>query len=119
MTDPKILILEDNDSDADLLCRELKRSGINFTSKVVQNRNDYERALESFHPDIILSDYSLPSFDAVTAFKIKQSRYPLLPFIIVSGIIGEENAVGLINSGVTVMHLKITCLCCPQKYNGH
>jgi PAS domain S-box-containing protein len=115
MTDPKILILEDNDSDADLLCRELKRSGINFTSKVVQNRNDYERALESFHPDIILSDYSLPSFDAVTAFKIKQSRYPLLPFIIVSGIIGEENAVGLINSGVTDYASKNNLFMLPAK----
>jgi PAS domain S-box-containing protein len=115
MTDPKILILEDNDSDADLLCRELKKSGIIFTSKVVQNRIDYERALESFHPDIILSDYSLPSFDAVTAFKIKQSLYPLLPFIIVSGIIGEENAVALINSGVTDYASKNNLFTLPAK----
>ncbi|MGF7080988.1 ATP-binding protein [Mucilaginibacter sp. UYCu711] len=115
MNEPKILILEDNDSDADLLCRELKKSGINFTSKVVQNRNDYERALKSFQPDIILSDYSLPSFDAVTAFNIKQSHYPLLPFIIVSGIIGEENAVGLINSGVTDYASKNNLFTLPAK----
>lgn len=101
IVNPKILILEDNESDADLLCRELKKSGLDFFFKIVQNRAEYERALEDFHPDIILSDYSLPSFDAVTAFHIKQNLFPLIPFIIVSGTIGEENAVALINSGVT------------------
>lgn len=101
IADPKILILEDIQSDADLLCRELKKSGLLFTFEVVQERIGYENALDRFNPDIILADYSLPSFDAVTAFKIKQSRYPHIPFIIVSGIIGEENAVELIKSGVT------------------
>ncbi len=101
IVNPKVLILEDNEDDANLLCRELKKSGLDFSLKVVQNRAEYERALEDFHPDIILSDYSLPSFDAVTAFDIKQNLFPLIPFIIVSGTIGEENAVALINSGVT------------------
>jgi PAS domain S-box-containing protein len=99
--DAKILILEDNQSDADLLCRELKKSGLTFTSEIVQTRAAFENALHHFSPDIILSDYSLPSFDAVAAFRIKQSNYPLIPFIIVSGIIGEENAVELIKEGVT------------------
>lgn len=97
----KILILEDNNSDADLLNRELKKSGLNFTSKVVQNRIEFEDALLNFNPDLILSDYSLPSFDAVTAFRIKQNKHLQTPFIIVSGIIGEENAVELIKAGVT------------------
>jgi PAS domain S-box-containing protein len=99
--DPKILILEDNQSDADLLLRELKKSGLRFTSEIVQTRLAFEHALKNFNPDIILSDYSLPSFDAITAFRIKQSKYPHIPFIIVSGIIGEENVVELIKSGVT------------------
>jgi PAS domain S-box-containing protein len=99
--DPKILILEDNQSDADLLLRELKKSGLRFTSEIVQTRLAFEHALQNFNPDIILSDYSLPSFDAITAFRIKQSKYPLIPFIIVSGVIGEENVVELIKSGVT------------------
>lgn len=101
IAETKILILEDNKSDADLLCRELKKSGLTFIAKVVQTRLTFEQALQDFTPDIILSDYSLPSFDAVTAFRIKQSRYPLIPFIIVSGVIGEENAVELIKEGVT------------------
>lgn len=111
----KVLILEDNEHDADLLCRELKKSGLNFISKVVQSRSEYEYALENFIPDIILSDYSLPSFDAVTAFHIKKSRVPLVPFIIVSGIIGEENAVALINTGVTDYASKTNLFTLPNK----
>lgn len=97
----KILILEDNESDADLLIRELKKSGLSFTAEIVQTRITFERALESFDPDLILSDYSLPSFDAVTAFQIKQHTHAHTPFIIISGTIGEENAVELIKAGVT------------------
>ncbi|HQS06227.1 MAG TPA: histidine kinase dimerization/phospho-acceptor domain-containing protein, partial [Daejeonella sp.] len=97
----KILILEDNQSDADLLQRELKKSGLIFTAEIVQTRVDFEKALHNFNPDLILSDYSLPSFDAVSAFNIKQNISPLIPFIIVSGVIGEENAVELIKNGVT------------------
>ncbi len=105
-TNLKILILEDNQSDADLLQRELKKSGLIFTAEIVQTRVDFEKALHNFNPDLILSDYSLPSFDAVSAFKIKQSIFPLIPFIIVSGVIGEENAVELIKNGVTDYTLK-------------
>jgi len=100
-TDLKILILEDNQTDADLLHRELEKSGLSFTSQIVQAREEYEQALGNFAPDIILSDYSLPTFDAVTAFRIKQNKSPQTPFIIVSGIIGDENAVELIKNGVT------------------
>lgn len=100
-TDLKILILEDNQIDADLIHHELKRSGLSFISVIVQTREEFENALENFNPDIILSDYSLPAFDAVLAFSIKQNKSPHIPFIIVSGIIGEENAVELIKNGVT------------------
>ena len=99
--DLKILILEDNQDDADIIHRQLKKSGLNFTSKIVQAREEYEDALQNFASDIILSDYALPAFDAVTAFRIKQNKSPHIPFIIVSGIIGDENAVELIKNGVT------------------
>ncbi|HUR10546.1 MAG TPA: ATP-binding protein [Flavitalea sp.] len=99
--DLKILILEDNPIDADLIQRHLKKSELLFTSQIVQTREKYEDALDNFNPDIILSDYSLPGFDAVTAFDIKQKKVPDVPFIIVSGIIGEENAVELIKTGIT------------------
>ncbi|MGZ5244824.1 MAG: response regulator [Bacteroidia bacterium] len=97
----KIIIIEDNPSDADLLHREMKQAGLAYTSIVVETKAAFEEALSTFNADIILSDYSLPSFDAVTAFFIKQKKYPHIPFIIVSSIFGEENAVDLIKNGVT------------------
>jgi DNA-binding NtrC family response regulator len=107
MTDNiRVLILEDNESDADLLRREMKRSGLDFTSEIVQTRESFEIALESFYPDIILSDYSLPSFDGVTAFAITQHTLPDIPFIIVSGTIGEERSIELIKNGITDYALK-------------
>lgn len=102
----KILILEDNPTDADLVIRELKKSGLCFTTEITQTREEFEISLENFSPDIILSDYSLPSFDGVTAFHIKQRKHSHIPFIIVSGVIGEENAVELIKNGVTDYALK-------------
>jgi DNA-binding NtrC family response regulator len=97
----RILILEDNQNDADLLNRQLKKSGLSFTPEIVQTRVGFEHALQHFNPDLILADYSLPSFDAVTAFRIKQNKFPHIPFIIVSGVIGEEKAVELIKNGIT------------------
>lgn len=102
----KILILEDNQSDAELLQHELKKSELNFSSEIVQTRQEFDNALDNFKPDIILSDYSLPSFDGVTAFHVKQKKSPDTPFIIVSGTLGEENAVELIKKGVTDYVLK-------------
>ncbi|MCD6067602.1 MAG: DNA-binding transcriptional regulator BaeR [Bacteroidetes bacterium] len=111
----KILILEDNESDAELLQRELKKSGMEFSCEVVQARDPYETMLDHYRPDIILSDYSLPSFDGLSAFHIKQKKYPDIPFIIVSGTIGEENAVELIKTGVTDYVLKDKLLVLNQK----
>lgn len=102
----KILILEDNPADVDLLIRELKKSDLSFTSEIVQTREAFENAIQNFKPDLILSDYSLPSFDGLTAFHIKQEKIPDIPFIIISGTIGEENAVELIKKGVTDYALK-------------
>ena len=116
-TNLKILILEDNQNDADLLNRELNKNGLSFTSETVQTREKFEYALEHFIPDLILSDYSLPSFDVVTAFDIKQNKYPHIPFIIVSGIIGEENAVELIKKGITDYAPKDKLFTLPQKIN--
>jgi len=118
MTDNfKILIIEDNQSDADLLQRELKKSGMHFSFEIVETRESFENALENFSPDIILSDYSLPTFDGVTAFHIKQKISPDIPFIIVSGSIGEERSVELIKSGITDYALKDKLFSLPSKIN--
>lgn len=102
----KVLIVEDNENDLELLQHELKKSKLNFSSKIAQDQPEFISCLDNFEPDIILSDYSLPSFDGVSAFNIKQNRQPDIPFIIVSGTIGEENAVELIKNGVTDYVLK-------------
>ncbi|MEO7975524.1 ATP-binding protein [Flavobacterium sp.] len=111
----KILILEDNISDADLILRQLHKSGMNFLSKTIETRKMFEEALETFFPDIILSDYSLPAFDAVSAFKLLKSKSLNIPFIIVSGTIGEENAVLLLKDGVTDFASKNNLMTLPQK----
>lgn len=99
--DIKVLVLEDNTADADLIVRHLKKSGMSFISKIVESKKIFEESLDSFLPDIILSDYSLPAFDAVSAFKIIKNKNLNIPFIIISGTIGEENAVMLVKEGVT------------------
>jgi PAS domain S-box-containing protein len=110
-----ILIVEDNQFDADLILRELTKSKLNFNSEVVKTSERFEHALNTFKPQIVLCDYSLPSFDGVSAFQIKERELPLIPFIIVSGVIGEENAVALIKSGVTDFVSKDKLFTLPQK----
>lgn len=113
--DIKILLLEDNLSDADLISRQLTKSGMTFLLKIVETRKMFEEALDTFCPDIILSDYSLPAFDGVSAFRLLQSRECPVPFIIVSGTIGEENAVMMIKEGVTDYASKSNLPALPQK----
>ena len=97
----KVLILEDNIADADLIVRHLNKSGLSFITKIAENRKQFEESLDVFIPDIILSDYYLPAFNAVAAFKIVRDKNLRIPFIIVSGTIGEENAIMLLKEGVT------------------
>jgi DNA-binding NtrC family response regulator len=111
----KIIILEDNSSDAELIQRELKKSELEFQATVAPSKGTYEQALSLAQPDLILSDYSIPSYDGFSAFQLKQEKYPDVPFIIVSGTIGEENAVELIKNGITDYVLKDKLMVLNQK----
>lgn len=111
----KILIVEHDPNDIELMLFELKKSGINYESIIVQNEPDFRAELIKFNPDIILSDYSFPSFDGPTAFKIKEKVNPDIPFIFVSGTVGEERAVELIKNGVTDYVLKDKLFTLSQK----
>ena len=102
----KILIVEHDPVDLDLLHHELKISGINYESEVVQTEVDYIKALNIFIPDIILSDYTFPSFNGPTAFMIRERITPDVPFIFVTGTIGEEKSTEFIKNGVTDYVLK-------------
>jgi signal transduction histidine kinase len=105
-TTTRVLILEHEPDDIALLVYELKKGNFSYVSEIVETRDTFIQALQHFKPEIVLSDYSLPSFDGVSAYQIKQEISPDIPFIIVSGTIGEENAVELIKKGVTDYVLK-------------
>jgi len=97
----RILQLEDFPEDADLLDRELRKAGFRFVSRRVDNEKDFVAMLEEWHPDLILADYSLPGFDGRRALQLVREANPSLPFIFVSGAIGEEAAVDLLRNGAT------------------
>lgn len=102
----RILILEDVASDAELMEDELHQAGIKFVSKRVASRQAFVNALSDFNPDIILADYNLPGFDGQSALKITGDKYPEIPFIFVSGALGEELAIELLKKGATDYVLK-------------
>ena len=97
----KILILEDVQYDAELIEHELRREGIKFQSLRVETEIDFIQGLENFRPDIILVDHFLPHFDGASALRIAQKRSPEIPFIFVSGKIGDEFAVDMLKKGAT------------------
>ncbi len=104
--DLRILILEDVTTDVELIKDELLEAGTAFTPRWVKDRGTFLRALDEFSPDIILSDYSLPSFDGLSALKLARSRCPDVPFIFVSGALGEETAIELLKQGAVDYVLK-------------
>jgi PAS domain S-box-containing protein len=102
----RILILEDVAMDAELVEYELERARIPFASRRVESRDEFLRELESFRPDLILSDYTLPRFDGMTALSLARERAPSIPFLIVTGSVNEETAVGCMKAGATDYLLK-------------
>jgi DNA-binding NarL/FixJ family response regulator len=102
----RILILEDVKTDAELMKDELREAGTVFTTSCVKDKVSYLKALDEFSPDIILSDYSLPSFDGLSALKFAVRKCPDVPFIFVSGALGEETAIELLKQGATDYVLK-------------
>src|SRR5688500_5359610 len=105
-TEIKILIAGHDPVDLELIDNELQKSGITYVSQIVQKEEDYVNALKKFLPDIILCDFTFPSFDGPTAFKIREAIAQDIPFIVVSGTIGEELSIELIKSGITDYCLK-------------
>jgi two-component system cell cycle sensor histidine kinase/response regulator CckA len=102
----QILIVEDNPNDADLLVRELKRAGLDFDWQRVDTEAGYLAKLNSgLH--LILSDYEMPQFSGLRALELLNQQPALdIPFIIVSGTIGEEMAVVAMQQGAADYLLK-------------
>lgn len=95
----KILMVEDRETDAELIIHQIRKNGIQFTEQVVDNQEDYIAALHTFKPDLILSDFSLPSFDGLQALRIREELATGVPFILVTGTINEDTAVEVMKSG--------------------
>ncbi|MBZ2166811.1 sensor histidine kinase [Methanobacterium spitsbergense] len=102
----KILLVEDVELDAELTEHELTKAKINFISIRVEEEHDFRRELQEFKPDLILADHSLPHFDGVSALNIAKEISPDIPFIFVSGKIGEDFAVEMLKKGATDYVLK-------------
>jgi two-component system, sensor histidine kinase and response regulator len=102
----RILLLEDSAEDALLNEHALKKSGLAFESRRVESRENYLSALATFQPDVVLADYQLPSFDGMQALALLRERDASLPFIFVTGAMGEEMAVDSLHHGADDYILK-------------
>jgi CheY-like chemotaxis protein len=102
----RILYLEDDAADAELVQDTLETEGFDCNSTRVETEPAFLAALEEGGFDLILADYTLPSFDGLSALRIVRQRRPDLPFIFVSGTLGEEVAIEALKIGATAYVLK-------------
>src|SRR5260221_12486355 len=102
----RILYLEDDPRDAELVQETLEADGISCQVTRVETEADFIALLEQGGFDLILADYTLPSFDGLSALKIAQQRWPHVPLIFVSGTLGEEVAIEALKIGATDYVLK-------------
>lgn len=102
----RILCLEDNRLDGELIALRLQNDGVDHTIERVDTRESFAEAIATGTYDLILADYALPSFDGLSALRMVRSRHPDLPFIFVSGASGEDIAIEAVKSGATDYVLK-------------
>jgi len=103
----RVLILEDSPSDAELMLHALRTAGFDPTSDVVETESDFRDRLKK-DPEIILADFTLPEFSALGAMQILRECALDIPVIIVSGSIGEERAVQIMQQGAADYLMKDT-----------
>jgi len=95
----RVLVIEDSEDDALLILRELKKGGYDPKWYVVETPGELSKALDEGQWDIILSDFQMPAFDGREALRIVQEKGVDIPFIVISGVLVEENAVEILKSG--------------------
>jgi CheY-like chemotaxis protein len=101
-----ILVLEDNMLDAELAIQALDQAGYTCRWECVDTREAFLARLDGHIYDLVISDYNLPMFDGLSAVQLLRQRDPDLPFILVSGTLGEETAIETLKSGATDYVLK-------------
>src|SRR6186713_2848136 len=94
-----VLLLEDRESDAALLLMALKRGGFEADYQIAASADGMREALGRRAWEIIISDYSMPGFNALKALAILKETGRDIPFVVISGTIGEENAVEVLKMG--------------------
>src|SRR6476660_5652105 len=102
----RVLHLEDDARDTELVQATLEGEGIQSELTRVERKQDFLAALKRESLDLILADYTLPSFDGLSALRIAQQRSPHVPFIFVSGTLGEDVAIEALKTGATDYVLK-------------
>ena len=95
----RVLLLEDNPTDAELTLLTLAAEKIICNPLRVETRTDFITALEQYSFDLILSDYTMPGFDGRTALALAREKRPEVPFLFVSGTIGEDSAIEALKNG--------------------
>jgi PAS domain S-box-containing protein len=95
----QVLIAEDNEADAELVLLVLEAGGFEVTARVVQDRDGFQAALAEQTWDVVISDYMMPGFGGAEALACLRDTGSAIPFIVVSGTIGEETAVGMMRAG--------------------
>lgn len=102
----RVLMLEDNPADAELIEFSLREAQLPIVAMCVETRDEFIRELERFSPDVVLADYSLPQFSGAAALQLMREMGLGIPFILVSGAVGDERAVGILKNGATDYVLK-------------
>ncbi|MEX0745025.1 MAG: PAS domain-containing protein, partial [Phycisphaeraceae bacterium] len=109
----RLLLVEDVATDAELAVRELKRAGMRIDHRLVDSEEGFRLELERFLPHVILSDFTMPHFDGMAALALARETVPEVPFIFVSGTIGEEYAIRALKNGATDYVLKTNLIRLP------
>ena len=102
----RVLLIEDSEPDAELTIRRLKAAGFNCSYRCVVNERDLRKELKACRPDLILSDFSIPGFNGMSALAIARVEAAGVPFIFLSGTIGEERAIEALKCGAIDYVLK-------------
>lgn len=107
-------MLEDIEEDVGLVQHVLRKSGIQNELRRVDTREEFSEALVQFHPDVILSDHSMPQFNSIEALKIYNQLQLGVPFILVTGSVSEEFAVSCLKQGADDYILKSNLMRLPR-----
>lgn len=102
----RILMLEDSEDDAVLIQRVLRKDNLSFIAECVDTETEFRNAINTFKPDVVLSDHGLPGFNSREALKICLKERALTPFILVTGTVSDDYAVACLRDGADDYILK-------------